>query len=63
MKKLYSASVALLGLFAVQAQAAVPAAVTTAITDGTADGTTIGYALLSFAVVVGVIMYIKRKAG
>lgn len=47
----------------VEASAAIDPAVTTAITDGTADGKTVAYALLAFAVAVGVVMYIKRKAG
>lgn len=45
------------------AHAAIDPAVTTAISDGTADGKTVAYALLAFAVAVGVVMYIKRKAG
>lgn len=45
------------------ALAAVPADVTTAITEGVADGKTIGYLLLGFAVAIGVIMYLKRRAG
>lgn len=46
-----------------QAFAAIPAEVTAAITEGTADGKTLAYALLAFAVVIGVVLYIKRKAG
>lgn len=43
--------------------AAVPSGVTDAIDTGTADGQTIAYALLVFAVTIGVIMYLKRRAG
>jgi len=62
MKKL---SLVLSGLLATtgSALAAVPADVTSAITDGVADGKTIAYALLAFAVAVGVVMYLKRRAG
>lgn len=49
--------------FSVSAFAAVPAAVTTAIDEGAADGKTIAYALLTMAVAVGVVMWIKRKSG
>lgn len=63
MKKKLARLAALGSVWAGNAMAAVPADVTTAITDGTADGKTIAYALLGFAVAVGVIMFIKRKAG
>jgi hypothetical protein len=43
--------------------AAVDVGITTAITDGTADGKAIAGALLVFAIAVGVVLYIKRKAG
>lgn len=43
--------------------AAVDPAITAAIDGGTADGTAIASALLVFAVAVGVVLYIKRKAG
>lgn len=60
----YKAAVAMFGLSAVQsAMAAVDPAVTTAITDATADGGTIAGALLVFAISVGVVLYLKRKAG
>lgn len=52
-----------LAVMANNALAAVPVEVTTAITDATTDGKTIGYALLGFAVAVGVIFYLKRRAG
>lgn len=63
MKKQASALVVFLTGLVAQAQAAVPVDVTTAISDGLADGKTIAYGLLGFAVAVGVIMFIKRKAG
>lgn len=53
----------LVAMAPVSAFAAVPVAVTTAITDATADGSTIAFALLTFAIAVGVILYLKRKAG
>jgi len=43
--------------------AALPPGVQDAIDTGTADGKTIAYALLVFAVTIGVIMYLKRRAG
>jgi len=63
MKAKLQALAALASMQAMSVFAAVPADVTTAISDGTADGKTIAYALLGFAVTVGVIMYLKRKAG
>lgn len=45
------------------AMAALPTEVTTAITTAQADGSELGYALLGMAVVVGVIFWLKRKAG
>lgn len=53
---------ALMG-FINQASAALPTEVTTAITTAQADGSELGYALLGMAVVVGVIFWLKRKAG
>lgn len=53
---------AVASVYAGSALAEVPAAVTTAIDGGLADGKTIAYALLAFAISIGVIMYIKRKA-
>lgn len=50
-------------VFAGQAFAAIPAEVTDAITAGTAEGKTLAYSLLAFAVIIGVVLYIKRKAG
>jgi hypothetical protein len=58
-----AAALALVPVMVGSALAEVPAEVTAAITDGTADGKTIAYGLLSFAVIIGVIMMIKRKAG
>lgn len=63
MKKLAATLGAAVTLFSANVMAAVDPAITTAITDGTADGKTIASALLVFAVAVGVVMYIKRKAG
>jgi len=63
MKKKLARLAALGTLLAGNAMAAVDPAITTAISDGTADGKTIAGALLGFAIAVGVIMYIKRKAG
>lgn len=54
--------VVLASLSAAPAFAAVPAEVTTAISDGLSDGKTIAYALLGFAIAIGVVMFIKRKA-
>lgn len=53
---------AVLGMTAMNAWAVVPAEVQTEIDTGTADGKTIAYSLLVFAIAVGVIMFIKRKA-
>jgi hypothetical protein len=63
MKSKLQRLAALASLTTANAMAAVPEAVTAAITDGTADGKTLAFALLAFAVAIGVIMYIKRKAG
>lgn len=63
MKKYVASLGTALSLFAVQAQAAVDAAVTTAISDGLADGKAIAGGLLGLAVAVGIVLYIKRKAG
>lgn len=63
MKKLFTAIAAAFAFTSLQALAAVPAGVTDAIDTGTTDGQTIAYALLVFAVTIGVIMYLKRRAG
>lgn len=63
MKKLAAFLGTAASLFAVQSQAAVDPAITTAITGGTTDGTTIAGALLVFVISVGVVLYLKRKAG
>lgn len=63
MKSKLQRLAALATLGAGNAMAAVPVDVTTAISDGLADGKTIAYSLLAFAVAIGVIMFIKRKAG
>ncbi|WP_018076749.1 major capsid protein [Thiobacillus denitrificans] len=52
-----------LSVMAGNAMAAVDPLITTAITDGTADGKEIAGGLLVFAVAVGIVLYIKRKAG
>lgn len=63
MKKLVAALSAAALVLSTNVMAAVDPAITTAITDGTADGKTIAGALLVFAIAVGVVLYIKRKAG
>lgn len=63
MKKLVATLGAAATAFASNVMAAVDPAVTTAITDATADGKAIAGALLVFAITVGVVLYIKRKAG
>lgn len=63
LKKIAGVVVSALALSSIQALAAVPAGVTDAIDTGTSDGQTIAYALLVFAVTIGVIMYLKRRAG
>lgn len=45
------------------ALAALPASVGTAITDATTDGTDLGWKMVVFAVTVGVVFYLKRRAG
>lgn len=62
MKKLASTLGAALTVATGNVMAAVDPAITTAITDGTADGKAIAGALLVFAIAVGVVLYIKRKA-
>ena len=52
-----------LGLTTVSAFAALPAGVTDAITAATADGKDLAFALLGLAVAVGVVFWLKRKAG
>ena len=44
------------------AHAAVDAAVTAAITEGTADGKAVAGALLVMAILIGIVVFIKRKA-
>lgn len=61
MKKHLQHLAALSIIAAGNVMAAVPAEVTTAIEDGVADGKSIAYALLTFAIAVGVIMYIKGR--
>ncbi len=61
MKQKLLALAALASMYATASLAAIPTAVTDAIDDGVADGTTLAYALLTFAVTIGVIMFIKRK--
>lgn len=53
------------GLFATiqQALAAIPADVTTAIDGAKTDGSSLAWSLVGLAVVVGVIFFLKRKAG
>lgn len=45
------------------AYAAVPATVTDAIDGAITDGSSLAWALVGLAVVVGVIFFLKRKAG
>jgi len=63
LKALFATFLAMIGFTSLTALAAVPEGVTSAIDTGTADGQTIAYALLVFAVTIGVIMYLKRRAG
>lgn len=63
MKRKLQALAALAASAAASVQAAVPAAVTDAIADGLSDGTTVAWGLLGFAITVGLIMHIKRRAG
>jgi hypothetical protein len=63
MKKLVAVLSTAALVLSSNAMAAVDPAVTAAIDSGTADGTSIASALLVFAVAVGVVLYIKRKAG
>jgi hypothetical protein len=63
LKQKRQAIAAGLSLIAVNSFAAVPATVTTAITDATADGQDLGWKLAALAVAVGVVFYLKRKAG
>lgn len=60
LKKIAGAVVAVAPL---SAFAALPIEVTTAISGAQADGTTLAWSLVALAVVVGVVMYLKRKAG
>jgi len=60
LKKLSGALVALAPM---SAFAALPADVTSAIGDATADGSSLAWALLGLAVAVGVLFWLKRKAG
>lgn len=53
----------LVALAPMSAFAALPAGVTTAITDATSDGSDLAWALLGLAVAVGVLFWLKRKAG
>lgn len=59
LKKILVASVLVLPMAAF---AALPAGVSTAIGTATTDGTDLGYQLLTMAVVVGTIFWLKRKA-
>lgn len=63
MKKLVAALSTAALVLSTNAMAVVDPAITAAIDGGTADGTAIASALLVFAVAVGVVLYIKRKAG
>lgn len=63
MKKLAATLGSAAALFAANSQAAVDPAITTAITGGTTDGVAIAGALLVFVISVGVVLYLKRKAG
>lgn len=56
------AIVPLLGLAAVQAQAAVPAAVTTAMTDMGADSITVATAFLVAAITLAAFVFMRRGA-
>lgn len=49
--------------FVGQAYAAIPADVTTAIDGAKTDGSSLAWSLVGLAVVVGVIFFLKRKAG
>lgn len=51
-----------LGLFAVQAHAAVPAAVTTAISDATADTATVASSVLVLMIGIAVFLWMRRAA-
>ncbi len=63
MKKYLLAIGTAASVLSMNAMAAVDAAVTTAISDGLADGKEIAAGLLGLAVAVGIVLYIKRKAG
>ena len=52
-----------LGLTTTSAFAALPAGVTAAITSAQADGIELGGLMLGMAVAVGVMFWLKRKAG
>jgi len=52
-----------LAALAVNANAALPAGVTDAITTAETDGVTLGGLYLGMAVTVGVLFWLKRKAG
>jgi hypothetical protein len=52
-----------MGLTVTQAYAALPTTVQTAIDGAQADGETLGYALLVMAITVGLVFYLKGKAG
>jgi hypothetical protein len=54
---------ALLATASATAHAALPAGVTSAIEGATADGVALGGAFLGMAVTVGVLFWLKRKAG
>ena len=43
--------------------AALPTEVTTAISTAQGDGTSLAWAMVGLAVVVGVVFFLKRKAG
>lgn len=62
MKMKLAALAALGAMYGTSAMAALDPAVQAAIDVGTADGKTLAYSLLAFAVAIGVIVYIKRKA-
>lgn len=61
--KWFAALALSLGLTVTQAYAALPAAVQTAIDGAQEDGSTLGYGLLVMAITVGLIFWIKSKAG
>lgn len=52
-----------IGFGITQAFAALPASVATDVTAAKADGSELGYLLLGMAVAVGIILWLKRKAG